>query len=121
MSIEAAAARTRAYLAGNVRDFNPTGQAMMDLMVLVQAYLAEHLPDDGEPLTAEWLESQRSTTPFFDGIFWMKCSAIRLLPIDGGWAVRGPNNLETYVTIRDRGDYRRLVRALKLEKADVQR
>lgn len=114
MSIEDAAARTRAYLAGNVRDYSPTGQAMMDVMAIVQAYLAEHLPDDREPLDAEWLKAQGSD-PRFGGIFWVNCSAIRLLPVDGGWAVRGTNSLETYVTLRDRGDYRRLVRALKLE------
>lgn len=116
MSIEGAAARTRAYLAGNVRDYSPTGQAMMDVMAIVQAYLAEHLPDDREPLDAEWLKAQGSDRLAGDAIL-MKCRDLDMRPAEAWLLLVDLDSGRHHVTLRDRGDYRRLVRALKLEES----
>lgn len=101
------------------------GQFDQDQDDCIEAYLSEHLPDDDEPITAEWV---RSIAPAYWNIgkevYWPKQGLRFSEPIGdnaGGfyfdpWVGQvGSVSCVTYIPVKTRGQVRLLLRAVGIE------
>lgn len=83
-----------------------------DRGILARAYLAEHPADDGEAVTAEWLE----VVGLSDAIELPEQFGIQFYPdgYAGLWYYYGPGK-DLRIECKTRGDVRRLCKALGIE------